>query len=85
MADPDFEIRGGEGGGVGGGHPDPEIRGRTRSPKKFFSVLRASFWSKNKRWGGGGRAPRAPPQDPPVVLSFFRVFCPVLCSQNFLS
>ena len=52
MADPDFEIR--RGGGLGGGHPDPEIRERTRSPKKIFSVLRASFWSKNKGWWGGG-------------------------------
>ena len=72
---------GGGGGGLGGGHPDPEIRGRTRSPKKFFSVLRASFWSTNKGWGVG----RALPLDPPLVLSFFRVFYPVLCSQNFLS
>ena len=52
----------GEGGG--GGHPDPKIRrGRGRPPEKFFSALRASFWSKNK---GGGRVPRAPPLDPPM-------------------
>ena len=44
MADPDCQIRGG-----GPGHPDPEIRGGGGSPKKFFSALRASFWSKNKR------------------------------------
>ena len=68
---------GGGEGGLGGGHPDPEIRGRTRSPKKFFSVHRAS--------GGGGAVGRALPLDPPLVLSFFRVFYPVLCSQNFLS
>ena len=48
---------GGGKGGLGGGHPDPEIRGRTRSPKKFFSVLRASFWSTNKGWGGAGPSP----------------------------
>ena len=43
----------GGGGGGGGGHPDPKIRrGRGRPPEKFFSALRASFWSKNK--GGGG-------------------------------
>ena len=83
MADPDLQIRGGGEGGLGGGHPDPEIRGRTRSPKKFVSVLRASFWSTNKGWGGG--VGRALPLDPPLVLSFFRVFYPVLCSQNFLS
>ena len=50
------------GGGVGGGHPDPEIRG----VRSIFFGLQASFWSKNK--GGGGRAPRAPPLDPPPVL-----------------
>ena len=33
MADPDLEIRGG--GGEGGGHPDPEIRG-DGLPKNFF-------------------------------------------------
>ena len=38
--------------GGGNGHPDPEIRGGP-APPKFFSALRASFWSKNK-WGGGG-------------------------------
>ena len=32
----------------GPGHPDPEIRGGGQSPKKFFSALRASVWSKNK-------------------------------------
>ena len=47
MADPDLQIR-----EVGGGHPDPEIRG-ARSLKKFFSALQASVWSKNKRGGGG--------------------------------
>ena len=44
------------GGEGGGGHLDPEIRG-ARSQKKFFSALRASFWSKNK----GGAGPRASP------------------------
>ena len=34
-----------------------------RSPKKFFLALRASFLSKNK----GGRPPRAPPLDPPLL------------------
>ena len=58
MADPDLQIREG-----GGGHPDPEIRGGGAVSKKFFSLLRVSFWSKNK----GGRAPRAPPLDPPLL------------------
>ena len=35
-----------------------------RGTKTFFSAPRASVWSKNK---GGGRAPRAPPLDPPVL------------------
>ena len=39
----------------------PDLR---RSPKKFFSALRTSVWSK-KKWGGGG-SPRAPPMDPPL-------------------
>ena len=37
--------------------------GGRRSPKKFFSALRASVWSK-KKWRGG--SPRAPPMDPPL-------------------
>ena len=45
VADPDLQVRG------GGGHPDPEIRGRA-----------ASVWSENK----GGRPSRAPPLDPPL-------------------
>ena len=53
-----------KGGGGGGGHPDPEIRGGPGLKKNFFSALRASFWSKNK---GGGRAPQAPPLDPPLL------------------
>ena len=55
VADPDVQIRG-EGAGAGaGGHPDPEIRGggRGQSPKKVFSALQTSVWSKNQ----GGRAP----------------------------
>ena len=44
----------------GGGHPDPEIRGRGEARSQncvfVFLVLRASVWSKNKV--------RAPPLDP---------------------
>ena len=58
MADPDLQIRE-VGGGGGEGHPDPEIRG-AQSLKNFFSALRASVWSKNKRGGGS-------PLDPPLV------------------
>ena len=50
------------GGGGGGVHPDPEIR--RASLHNFFSILRASFWSKNK---GGARAPRAPTLDPTLL------------------
>ena len=42
--------------------PWDEVGGRT--PRIFFSVLRASFWSKNK---GGGAGPPAPPLDPPLL------------------
>ena len=40
-----FRLREG-GGGVWGGHLDPEIIGDPVS-KKFFSALRASVWSEN--------------------------------------
>ena len=46
-----------EAGGWGGG----------RSQNNFFSALRALVWSKNK--GGGGRALRASPLDPPLYDS----------------
>ena len=36
-----------KGGGGGGVHPNPEIRGGAVS-KKVFSALQASVWSKNK-------------------------------------
>ena len=44
VTDPDLQIRGG-----GLGHPDPELRGGGCLPKIFFSALRASVWSNNKR------------------------------------
>ena len=44
------------GGGGGDGHPDPEMKGRGRLQKNFFSAFRASFWSKNK----GGPGPPSP-------------------------
>ena len=44
MPDPAFEIRGrGGGGGKGGSHPDPYIKGGGRSPKKFFPPLEPQF------------------------------------------
>ena len=39
-------------------------KGGRRSPKTFFSTLRASVWSRNKR---GTRVPRAPPLDPQLI------------------
>ena len=54
----------------------PWDKGGTRSPKKFFSVLRASVWSKNK----GDRPPRAPPLDSPlfgICPSLFQVGKPI--------
>ena len=52
----------------GGGHPDPEIRGRAVS-KKCFSAFRASFWSKNKE------GPGSLPGSATKVHSFFFFFC----------
>ena len=56
-------------GGGGGGHPDPEISRGAQSPKKFFRLFGPHF---DRKIRGGGRAPRAPPLDPPLPLS--RVF-----------
>ena len=47
---------------TGGTHQWPEIRGEARSPGIFFSALRASVWSKNKRGSGGWGV--GPPLDP---------------------
>ena len=41
---PDREIA----SGVGGGHPDPEIR-EVPGLERIFSPLQASVWSKNKK------------------------------------
>ena len=55
MPDPDLEIR------VGGRSSRPLDKGvGRRSPKKNFSALRASVWSKNKGWGGSATAPVSP-------------------------
>ena len=58
MADPDLQIR-----GQGGGPPDPD----PGLQKVFFRPFGPQFGLKIR--GGGGRAPRAPPLDPPLVLS----------------
>ena len=50
VADPDLQIAG------GGRSSRPWNKGGGSVSKKFFSALRASFWSKNK---GGGPPPRA--------------------------
>ena len=52
--------KGGE--GRGGGHPDPEIRGRP-GLQKIFSALQASFSFTNQ---GEPRSPPPPPLDPPL-------------------
>ena len=46
-----------DGGGVGGGHPDPE--GGCQVSKNFFSSLCVSVWSKNKGVGPPGPSPRS--------------------------
>ena len=66
LANPDLQIR-------GGGHPDPEIKGGgggDRSPKKFFSALRASVWSKHK---GGGPCPGSATAGVSQIVSSFRL------------
>ena len=47
----------------GGGHTDPEIRGEARFSKDFFRLLGPHFGRKIR----GGRDPRAPPLDPPLI------------------
>ena len=44
MADPDLQIRGG--GGVGGGHPDPKIRGAVLKMFFFFDLSDLSLVQK---------------------------------------
>ena len=58
MADPDFELRRGSGSIL------------LAQPAFLPSVI-SSFFTQNK--GGSGRAPQAPPLDPPLV-------CVVRCS-----
>ena len=79
VADPDLQIR----GGGGGGHPDPEISRGAQSPKKFFRLFGPHFDRKIR----GGRAPRAPPLDPPLplptvfdMLQYFEAILPSLKS-----
>jgi len=61
VPDPDLEIRG---GALLSRPLDKKGKGGGGTPKKLFSALRASVWSKNE---GRGRTPRAPPLDPPLV------------------
>ena len=42
--------------------------GGRASPKKMFSALRVSVWSKNNGGGGGGGVLQAPPLDLPLYL-----------------
>ena len=57
VADPHLQIRG------RGGHPDPEIRGKP-GLKKTFRHVGPQFDLKRR----GGRAPPAPPLDPPLNM-----------------
>ena len=58
MPDSDLEIRGGP------CHPDPEIMRGSSLQKSFFRPFGPQFGLKIE--GGGGRARRAPPLDPPL-------------------
>ena len=53
--------------GEGGGHPDPEIRGRGQGTvsKNFFWLFGPQFDLKIRGWGGG-QAPWGSPLDPPL-------------------
>ena len=77
MADPDLQM------GGRGGHPDPEIRGGG-SPKKLFSALWASVWSKNKGRGGGvGPSPGSTTELAASSLDFEQsLFCSKICEQG---
>ena len=70
VANPGLQIR-------GSGQLDSEVRrGGGQSPKKFLSVLRPSFLSKNR---GGGTGARAPSLDPPLsVVAVVSVVCAVV-------
>ena len=57
VADPNVQIRREGGGGEGGGHSDPEIRGRAVS-KIFLRPFGAQFGLKIR--GAGGRAGPCP-------------------------
>ena len=61
VADPDLQI-----GGRGGGHPDPEIRGKPGLKKIFFRPYGPQFGLKIRGGGGGGGPPGAPPLDLPL-------------------
>ena len=62
VADPDLQI-----GGRGGGHPDPEIRGKPGLKKFFFRPYGPQFGLKIRGGGGwGGGPPWAPPLDLPL-------------------
>ena len=50
--------------------PDPGLEIRGRVSKNYFSALRASVGSKNKRG-----APRAPPLDPPLRITLHEASC----------
>ena len=50
--------------------PDPGLEIRGRVSKNYFSALRASVRSKNKRG-----APRAPPLDPPLRITLHEASC----------
>ena len=67
VADPDLQIRGG--GGDGGGHPVPEIRGGEAGLKKFFRPLRPQLGV-----GEGVGTPGPSPGSATADQGFWRCF-----------
>ena len=73
VADPDLQIRG------RGGHLNHEIRGGT--------VLKKFQFGPKIRWGkGGGRAPRDPPLEPPIICTpscqWFHICTVLICVHS---
>ena len=74
MAHPDLQISG------GGGHPDPEIRGRVTVSKKFFQPFGPQLGLKIR-----GSGPHAPSLGSTTFVPYFwdLTLCDVECNDFF--